>query len=170
MQFEAAVEIVIEIEGGGKLVNRDPKADPGGLTRWGISLRSHPYLGESGIRSLTKSDAIWIYLTEYWPICDSSTLPGLLKLPLFDTAVHSGSERSVVLLQRALNAFGFKLVDDGVLGPITKRAIARMDHKELFKEYQYQRQIFLRNLSNYSQNAKGWEKRILTVTHEAKAT
>ncbi|HHV62978.1 MAG TPA: hypothetical protein GXX51_10120 [Firmicutes bacterium] len=44
-------------EGG---LPEDPR-DPGGITKFGISLRSYPSLGADGIRNLTHDQAIAIY-------------------------------------------------------------------------------------------------------------
>ena len=64
MNFKAAVAIVIDIEGGDKVVNHPD--DPGGLTKWGISLRAFPELGEEGIRNLSREGAERLYLARYW--------------------------------------------------------------------------------------------------------
>ncbi|MDQ3232263.1 MAG: hypothetical protein M3Q07_10615 [Pseudobdellovibrionaceae bacterium] len=46
MGFQEAVRLILELEGGGRLVSHPD--DPGGLTKYGISLRSHPELGAEG--------------------------------------------------------------------------------------------------------------------------
>ena len=51
--FDIAIDFVLSQENG---LADDPK-DPGGITNFGISLRSYPDLGADGIRSLTRSAA-----------------------------------------------------------------------------------------------------------------
>ncbi|MDQ3233665.1 MAG: hypothetical protein M3Q07_17750, partial [Pseudobdellovibrionaceae bacterium] len=92
MGFQEAVRLILELEGGGRLVSHPD--DPGGLTKYGISLRSHPELGADGIRNLTEEDAIRIYLDSYWTPLGINRFPSLLSLPLFDAAVNHGLRKA----------------------------------------------------------------------------
>lgn len=83
MNFEQAVAIILEHEGG--YVN-DPK-DPGGETRYGISKRAYPTIN---IRDLTKAEAMAIYRRDYWDKIKADTLPDYVRLMAFDCAVNQG--------------------------------------------------------------------------------
>ncbi|PZN06451.1 MAG: hypothetical protein DIU69_13250, partial [Bacillota bacterium] len=61
-KFLRAVDVVLKHEGG---LSEHP-SDPGGITHWGISLRSYPELGEEGIRNLTREQAAEIYYRDFY--------------------------------------------------------------------------------------------------------
>jgi len=110
--FLQAFAFVLNAEGGGTITD-DPE-DPGGLTRWGISKRSHPDLD---IANLTLEHARDIYREEYWQRCRCDEFPPPLGMALFDAAVNQGPIRAIRLLQRAL-----RVEEDGVIGPDTLAA------------------------------------------------
>jgi lysozyme family protein len=164
LKFEDAVEIVLVIEGNGKIANHS--SDPGGLTKWGISFRAFPELGLEGIRNLTKEEAINLYRQHYWlPTCEA--IPELLRLAVFDASVHHGPTQSIKLLQRGLNSLGARLKLDGVVGPLTTRSLADSDLKQVLVQMLRERQKFVRRLEEYSVFSGGWESRILTVAIES---
>jgi len=123
---EIASEIVAR-EGG--FVN-DPD-DPGGATNHGVTLNTLRRLGidldgdgrveEDDIRTLTRAQAVDIYIEHYF------RRPGLGKLPepvqpsVFDMYVNSGTN-AVKILQRLLTEMGFPCEPDGLIGPQTIRA------------------------------------------------
>ncbi|MDQ3234956.1 MAG: hypothetical protein M3Q07_24375 [Pseudobdellovibrionaceae bacterium] len=164
MQFEEAIEVVLDIEG--PIADRDKTVDPGGLTNWGISIRAFPWLGEDGIRSLTRQSVKPLYREHYWNAAGADSLPPYLRLLVFDFAVHSHPKVAAKQLQECLNRMGMILAVDGTIGPKTLKAIGRVKPKIMIEEYQHERQVFLRSLRNYKANARGWEKRVLRVLIE----
>lgn len=114
--FVKCVEVLLRpgIEGGGKL-SHDP-SDKGGLTRWGISQRSHP---NEDIINLTKERAEEIYFKKYWSIMN---LDGIrddnIILHLFVFGVNRGPRTAIKTMQRLVG-----VDDDGIIGPQTLRAI-----------------------------------------------
>lgn len=137
--FEEAIETVLEHEGG---LSDNPN-DPGGVTNYGISLRwALKAQGESrelkllldmdgdgdvdrdDIRYMTEENAKDLYRHQWW---DKFGYGELLfqnvATKVFDTAVNVGARQAHKFLQRAGQAAGVALVDDGVLGPNTLRAI-----------------------------------------------
>jgi hypothetical protein len=84
--FDKAVRFVLRAEGG--LVEHP--ADPGGLTKYGISKRTYPTLD---IANLTEAEAIDIYYRDYWTAvgCDDLRYP--LDIIVFDSAVNCGVSR-----------------------------------------------------------------------------
>ena len=115
--FEAAVTLVLELEGGGEISNDD--RDRGGLARWGVSKRAHPNVD---VANLDLDGAKAIYRASYWDAVKGDALPPVLALATFDMAVHSGPDAAIKELQRAL-----KVEVDGQMGPQTLAA-ARLAH------------------------------------------
>ena len=141
-RFEPAVEAVLDHEGGGRFV--DHPSDPGGATRWGISLRylrtrgaagdvdGNGQVGAEDIRRLTRDQAVAIYREDWW-------LPGryaeiqdqLVAEKVFSLAVNMGDVRrrnapnpAHTLLQRAVRAAsGIRLEVDGRIGDRTLAAV-----------------------------------------------
>lgn len=128
--FEKALEVLLSHEGG---LSEHP-ADPGGTTKYGISLRYLQSLGvgvgdldgdgdvdAEDVRGMTREQAAAVYW-RMWENRPFRELPGRIAVKVFDLAVNLGSKRAVRLLQRALRACGRTVIEDGVLGPQTIRA------------------------------------------------
>jgi len=114
----------------------DHPADRGGPTNWGITqgvARAAGYMGD--MRALPRETALTIYRDRYWaaPGFDrvARTAPDIAA-ELFDTGVNMGPGVAAAFLQRALNVLNPSdgdsgvLAQDGVIGPITLRALAQL--------------------------------------------
>ena len=102
------VDRVIAREGGAKVTNYS--ADPGGVTKYGISQRAHP---DKDVRNLSYEDARNIYLDEYFHAPRLGKLnDGKLQELLFDYGVHSGPATAVRTLQKLLGVPLTGAVDD----------------------------------------------------------
>lgn len=113
--FEKALAFVLSHEG--EIAN--DAGDAGGLTKYGISQRSYPDLD---ILNLSKDQAAEIYHRDFWPSYQG--FPEKVATKVFDLAVNMGHRQAVKILQRALRSCGaLKILDDGVLGPLTKQAV-----------------------------------------------
>jgi lysozyme family protein len=156
MDFKKCVGIVIEREGGDKVVN-DPD-DPGGLTRFGISKASYP---ELDIANLTREDAERIYRRDYWDKLRCDELPETIRLFLFDSAVNQGCFGAVKTLQRSLGVQA-----DGVIGPQTLGAMKRMDAKELVSSFMTERALAYSRMKGFDKYGKGWYRRLFSITLE----
>lgn len=112
-RFRAAVEVVLRHEGGFV----DDPADPGGVTKYGISQRSYPDLD---IRNLAREQAIAIYRRDWWDRYGYGRIsdPGVATKVL-DMAVHMGPQTAHRILQQALIWIGHRVTLDGVIGPET---------------------------------------------------
>jgi lysozyme family protein len=165
MGFQEAVELVLELEGGGHIVSH-PK-DPGGLTKYGISLRAHPELGEEGIRNLTVDQAKEIYLRDYWKPLRLHRFSPRMALPLFDAGVNHGIRTAGELLQEALNRLGADLVVDGILGDKTVKAAKSYAPKRVLSALLVERLRFYQGLKTYDVFGHGWEKRIMDIAISA---
>lgn len=123
------IERIIADEGGDRLV--DNPADPGGITKFGITLPALkdfcraerlPEARPDDIRNMRHDLAVGFYT---W-LLESSKIgqlyDPLLRWFVFDAAVHMGNVQAIKLLQRAVG-----VEDDGILGPQTLARSAARD-------------------------------------------
>lgn len=148
MTFDEAFELLIGHEGG--LV--DHPADPGGLTRFGISQRAYP---TENIRAMTLDRAKTLYMRDYWGAAGCPNVPDAIRFDLFDMAVNSGVRAAVKCLQRAAGC-----AEDGALGPKTLAAITAMDGIKLQARFNGARLQFMTDLPTWQSFGKGWARRI----------
>lgn len=157
VQFEHAVDIILEFEGG--YVN-DPK-DPGGTTKYGITQRVYDswmhYKKEpiASVSSITKKEAKEIYKVQYWDAIQGNLLPKYLGICLFDFAVHSGIAKAIRTLQRVID-----VEPDGIMGLLTLQTIQKKDEKQIIQDLLDQRLAFLKKLSTWKIYRNGWSRRI----------
>ncbi|MGH7001450.1 MAG: glycoside hydrolase family 108 protein [Stellaceae bacterium] len=122
--FDAAVAIVLAHEGGFQNDAHDPGNWTGASvgagacvgTKYGISAASYPNLD---IPNLSEVDACAVYRRDWWDRLGLARLPAPLAAKLLDAAVNLGAVPAVVCFQRALNALGRAVAEDGVLGSAT---------------------------------------------------
>lgn len=146
--FTKLIERILGHEGG--YVN-DP-ADPGGETNWGISKRSYPSLN---IKSLTRNDAINIYHKDFWLPLQADRFHDGIAYQLLDSAVNSGIGQTIRFLQRAAG-----VADDGVAGPVTLAAVAKLSESDGIMLFIAERISFMTKLKNWPNHGKGWMVRM----------
>lgn len=171
--FDIALQWIFHAEGG--YVN-DPK-DPGGATRYGISLRYLKGKGKLGdidgdgdidaddIKELTKSKAAELYRVDFWDKCSCDKLPLPLAIILFDQAVNTGVRTAARSLQRHTGA---KV--DGVIGKQTiARAIAKFRQNPTWfvasymsRRAKYYHKITIENIT-FTKFIKGWFIRLFDL-------
>lgn len=135
MTINEMIDGILAREGG--YVNHP--SDPGGATKYGITLkvaRANGYMGD--MRDLSKDTARAIYRSEY------IEKPGLLGIAevdpqvaeeVIDTGVNVGVARAKLWFQQALNVLNRRQVDyadvveDGVIGPKTISAFQALRRK-----------------------------------------
>jgi lysozyme family protein len=115
-------------------------SDPGGVTRWGVSLRWLKSLpldvgdfdgdGEitvDDLRAMTAHDRDELFRQRWWlPYRYDSFADLSIAKRVFSASVNMGFNSSHKILQRAIrSATGVNLVDDGVLGTKTMTALPR---------------------------------------------
>jgi lysozyme family protein len=157
--FDRSLALVFVSEGG--YVN-NPN-DPGGATNLGITSRTlAAYRGKhvsvDDVRALTKAEASQIYRKYYWDIIHGNDLPPGIDYAVFDFAVNSGPTTAVKFLQRALS-----IPDDGVIGPLTLKAISQVRPSDLVKSLCDKRLAYLRSLGTWVDFGAGWSARIARV-------
>jgi len=118
---------IIDREGG--YVN-DPD-DPGGPTKYGVTLRTLQALGRdinrdrrvdtADVMALTRAQAVDIFVEHYFNRPRIGELPDVLQPSVFDMYVNTGAN-AVRVLQRLFNDMRIFVDVDGVIGPQTVAA------------------------------------------------
>lgn len=109
----------------------DDPDDPGGATKYGVTIHTMRRLGldltgdgavdVADVRLLTRQKAVDIFVQHYFDKPRVSSLPNVLHASVFDMYVNAGSQ-AVKILQRLLRDMGFNVAVDGVIGPKTAAA------------------------------------------------
>lgn len=134
----------------------DHAADPGGKTRYGVTEAVAREVGYRGdMRELPLDLAQRIYQERYWKPVRADDLPAAVRYIVFDAAVNSGVGQSVRWLQRAVG-----VADDGVIGPVTLKAVAERDPQALAAQLLGQRLRFMTDLPTWQDFGKGWARRL----------
>jgi lysozyme family protein len=161
--FSAALAIILREEGG----NDDDPRDHGGRTSRGITqrewdaFRANNAGRPSDVWKASQADIGNIYRNQYWnPYCDD--LPAGVDLVFFNASVNSGRQQAVKFLQRAVGAKA-----DGMMGMLTKNAVAAADPAEVVESFGDQYERFYRALKQFPIYGKGWLGRNSRVTATA---
>jgi len=147
MSFETAIGRVLGAEGGYSA----GAGDPGGETNWGISKRSYPALD---IKALTREQAVGIYRRDFWDAGHMDRLAPALAFQVLDFAVNSGIQTAFRKLQLAAG-----VADDGIIGPITRAAIAQKSATDILFLFIAYRLRYWASLSNWPTAGRGWARR-----------
>ncbi|WP_022726800.1 glycoside hydrolase family 108 protein [Fodinicurvata sediminis] len=159
--FDDALAFVLDWEGGGAVT--DDPADPGGTTRWGISLRFyrrlHPDAEADDIRGLEESEAVALYREHFWQAQNCQDLPPPLALLVFDMGVNCPPEVTVRALQQAL-----RVTVDGVFGPVTLAAARDRGWEEMvLRDLCAERAAYYAGLAGFARYGRGWLRRTLAA-------
>lgn len=132
-RIEAIAEEIVAREGG--YVN-DP-ADPGGATKFGVTIGTLKRLGldltgdrkvtTADVKAVTRSKARDIFIRDYYYRPKINELPEPVQASVFDMQVNAGAN-AVKILQRLLGKMDQAVSVDGAIGPKTIRA-ARLAQK-----------------------------------------
>lgn len=160
MNFDKAFERVVGLEGGYDADPRDRGNWTSGVigkgilkgTKYGIAAHVYPDLD---IKNLTLDQAKAIYRRDYWDRCHIGDLPDVVCYDVFDTAVNSGVGTAIKLTQKALG-----VVADGVWGPNTTAAVAKIPPDVLDKKLAGFRLMYLTDCAAWPTYAKGWVRRV----------
>ena len=162
--FDLALKVVRRWEGG--LV--DHPSDPGGITKWGISLRflraikldinGDGVINGQDVQYLTEQEVKRLYHNYFWSKCYCDFLPVGVSLAVFDCGVNQGPLRAKRFLQKAL-----KVKVDGKIGPITLAAADKADSTELLGEFMVRRALHYSSLTNMIVFGLGWFRRLFDI-------
>jgi lysozyme family protein len=163
--FEECLALVLKHEGG--FVN-NPR-DPGGMTNLGVTKVTYEgfvnrHVDEAEMRSLTPDLVAPLYKKMYWDRIKGDDLPVGVDYCLFDLAVNSGVGKAGKLLQMALD-----VPADGLIGPMTLRALESRDPEEIIQQVCQERLDFLQSLNTWNTFGKGWGRRVAEVEQHATA-
>lgn len=160
MTFDEAFDVLLGFEGG---YSNDP-ADPGGETMWGVTFRVARASGYYGpMKDMPRDVAKAIYFTRYWLPTRCNDLPGVLRYPMFDSAVNSGVHAAIVWLQTAVS-----VEPDGAFGPATLHAVEQAEYVGLACEFLAERLLFLTESPNWGKYGRGWTRRVAVVLKHLK--
>lgn len=160
--FEESLTHVLKHEGG----YVDHPKDPGGATNLGCTKKVwEEWVGhevtKDEIKALTVADVAPLYKKKYWDKCKCDDLASGVDFAVFDLAINSGPARASKFLQ---NACG--VTADGVIGPATLIAAAKINPSELATKICEARLAFLQALPTWETFGKGWGRRVAEVkTH-----
>jgi len=159
--FEGALTFVLIWEGG---LSNDPD-DPGGRTFRGVTQREYDRWRSAhdeplrDVADLADGELQEIYWGGYWLPSGCATLPSLIDLLEFDTAVNMGVVRAIRMLQAEVG-----VAVDGVLGPLTLQALSAADPQVLMIGYCERRQQYyqalVQRLPDLSKYLQGWLNRL----------
>jgi lysozyme family protein len=163
MRFDDCLACVLTHEGG---YVAHP-ADPGGHTNLGVTKDTwERWMGRSvsvdAIKALTVADVTPVYREKYWDRAKCGLLPVGIDYCVFDTAVNSGPGRAVKFLQEVVGS-----TPDGVIGPLTLRAVHDMNPRDVIDGYCGLRLEFLAELPTWPTFGRGWRRRVDEVRRTA---
>lgn len=169
-EFRRALPVIRKWEGG--TVNH-PR-DPGGLTKWGISLRFLRSLRRFGMKvadlngdglingkdilDMSEAQCHRLYYDHFWAEVDANELPDGVSLLVFDCAVNQGPGRAKRFLQKAA-----RVKADGIIGPITMRAIHSASPCQLMRDFSVRRALHYSGLATFVVFGTGWLNRLFDV-------
>lgn len=125
--FTKCIEYVLENEGG----LADNPNDPGGITNWGISLRTYkelefPQATADDIKHISRESAIEFYKSHYWLAQYENIFSDLVRCYIFDMAINCGPAIAHKIAQRAVwatSASTAEVIEDGILGEVSLHCI-----------------------------------------------
>lgn len=161
--FARALSLVLKSEGGWS----DNPADPGGATMKGVTLATfRRYIDPKGtkddLRHITDAQLAQVYRQQYWAAVGGDDLPDGVDYAVFDFAVNSGPGRAARYLQSVVGA-----PMDGVIGPATLAAVAKMPAGVIIDRLCDARLAFLEHLPTWPTFGRGWSIRVAQVRKEA---
>lgn len=160
--YQAFVERMIGRYEGGYGWDR---ADPGGPTKYGITcydLAQHLHEPMNSmaawaprVKAMSLATADEIYKSKYATACHFDDLNAGCDCVVFDFGVNSGPSRSIKFAQGVAH-----VTVDGVLGPISIKAINDQDPARFVNGLCDARMGFLRRLGTWGTFGRGWTARV----------
>lgn len=141
-------------------VDSDHKDDPGGLTRFGVTIATWREYGwdkdrdgdvdEADLKVITYDDAMKIYKPKYWDKLRADEINNQeVANIIFDHGVNAGISRAAKMAQAILNLyFGQNLSIDGKIGPATLKVLNSVDPGKFHDEFKKLRKDYYNYLAN----------------------
>lgn len=166
--FRQALAFVLKHEGGWS----NDTADPGGLTRRGVTLkglraRGIDFNGDGrtdsrDLEAMTLAQHAAYLRAHYWAAIRADALPAPVALLAFDAAVNQGPAATARFLQRAAGARA-----DGVVGRATLGAVASAwtsTPATLLCRISAERLAAYRQSARFARFGRGWTARLAAAT------
>lgn len=163
--YQPFVERMISRYEGGYGWDRN---DPGGPTKFGITcfdLAEHRHQTMDSmarwaplVRAMTLTEADTIYAEKYATACQFNELGTGKDCVVFDFGVNSGSSRAIKYAQQVVG-----VAVDGILGPVTLKAINNDVAMTFINRLCDARLSFLKRLPIWSSFGRGWTARIVDL-------
>lgn len=162
--WETALAHILKYEGG--YVNHP--SDPGGMTNLGVTKSVwEEWTGkpatEADMRALTPAMVAPLYKKRYWDAVHGDNLPSGVDLCVFDCAVNAGVGRASRFLQQVIG-----VTADGVIGPRTLEAVAKIPSDEIIEKFCDLREAHYKILNTFATFGKGWMRRLDGIEAECK--
>lgn len=122
-------------------------------TKFGISAMTYP---DEDIENLSRDEAKEIYRRDWWDAMDLDLFCPALGYQMFDAAINHGRANAVKFLQRAVG-----VVEDGVPGPLTKKAVNVLELDYICIRFLAARLQFMTKISTWDRYGMGWAGRIV---------
>lgn len=148
--FDDAFAALIGNEGG----YSNNIVDPGGETMWGVTkvvAMANGYQGD--MHALSLAQAKQIAKSQYWDKYQCDQYDAHVSFQVFDSAYNGG--HSAQWLQQAAG-----VTPDGVIGPITIKAVNSVDPLKIILRFDGFRLQYLGNLPTWPTFGHGWVNRI----------
>lgn len=167
-RFQVCLPRILKHEGG----YVDDRFDPGGATNLGVTLataRAYKLdldgdgdVDKADVKALTPATVASVYHRGYWLASSADIAPSGLDYAVFDCAVNQGVGRAVRWLQQVA-----KVTPDGMIGPVSVKAIQTVDTGRAIKEFCRLREAHYRSLPTFGRFGKGWLNRLNEVQAKA---
>jgi lysozyme family protein len=164
--FDLFLPMLLGFEGG---CVDDPE-DPGGETNMGITMTTFQECSQrllgldptlQNLRSLSDTQAGTIYKARYWDAVqgDSIALQDLANI-VCDAYVNTGVN-ATKMLQRIMNGMGANIVEDGMIGPASVKALASLSQVDVYRQFKQGRILYYEELGQkYPKFLQGWLNRV----------
>lgn len=153
MSLSQAMRFTLQAEGGWTPIDGGTME---GITQavYNDFRRSHG-LSVRSVRGITQMEVADIMQAYYWLPARCEDMPTLLGVAVFDCAYNCGVDEAIRMLQKCLG-----VIVDGVIGPVTMKAIDNADPVALLHDYLEARRAFYYADTSQAEYLAGWLNRV----------
>ncbi|MCH7329654.1 glycoside hydrolase family 108 protein [Acinetobacter modestus] len=121
-------------------------------TKYGVSAMTYPDLD---IKNLTLDQAKAIYKRDWWDKLNADSLDAAIVFQVWDFAINAGMGTAKRKLQKSVG-----MAEDGIIGPLTLKAILKVDLNDLLMKFNAERLNYYTSLSTWPRYGKTWTRRV----------